>query len=343
MYPKIERRRILVVGAGLSGAVVARELAEQGNFVKIIDKRDHVGGNIYDYINEHGIRVHKYGPHLFHTKNKKVFDWLSKFTEWEPYMHKVNAILEDGRLVTLPVNRMTKEIIGEENIIDVFFKPYTEKMWGMKLEEVSPNVLNRVPIRDDDNEFYFPDDQYQFIPKLGYTSLIKNILNHPNISIVLERSFSWEMEKEYDHIYNSMPIDQYYNYCYGRLDYRSIKFHNVNIPVPKLFPVAQVNFTNNGPFTRIVEWKNIPGHGKNDIWTTLTYEEPCSYEDNHDERYYPVRDMAGKYAKLYKGTAVPTRNNSRLSGISLLQPEQFFWRGPGQLHHQPCQQQHYTC
>ena len=97
-----------------------------------------------------------------------------------------------------------------------------------------------------------------------------------------------------------MPIDQYYNYCYGRLDYRSIKFHNVNIPVPKLFPVAQVNFTNNGPFTRIVEWKNIPGHGVNNLWTSLTYEEPCHYSENNDERYYPVRDVSGKLSSIYR-------------------------------------------
>ncbi len=293
-------RNILVVGAGLSGAVVARELAERGFEVKVIDKRDHIAGNVYDFVNEHGIRIHKYGPHLFHTNNKEVFDWLSRFTEWIPYKHKVKAMLDDGRLVTLPVNKETKEIVGEENIVETFIRPYTEKMWGMKLEEVSPNVINRVPTRDDDNELYFPDDEFQFVPKDGYSKMVQSILNHENIIVKLNVNFSKNMENEFDHIFNSMPIDEYYDFCFGKLEYRSIKFTHVNIPCPKIFPVSQVNFTNDGPFTRIVEWKNIPGHGYNTICTSLTYEEPCHFSENNNERYYPVRDNSGKYADLYK-------------------------------------------
>lgn len=300
MYSKINKRRILVVGAGLSGAVVARELAEKGCQVIVIDKREHIAGNIYDYINEHGIRIHKYGPHLFHTKNKKVFDWLSRYTEWIPYKHKVKAMLDDGRFVTLPVNKETKNIVGEENIIETFIRPYTEKMWGMKLEEVSPNIINRVPIRDDENEYYFPDDHYQCVPKEGYTKMIENIFNHDNISIVLGKAFSKTMEDEFDHIFNSMPIDEYYEYQFGKLEYRSIKFHHVNLPSSRIYPVSQVNFTNNGPFTRIIEWKNIHGHGENNVWTSLTYEEPCHYSENDNEKYYPVRDKEGKYAAIYR-------------------------------------------
>jgi UDP-galactopyranose mutase len=299
MYTKNDQRRILVVGAGLSGAVVSRELAERGCNVTVIDQRDHIAGNIFDFVNEYGLRVHKYGPHLFHTRNEVVFKWLSRFTEWVPYKHKVKAMLNDGTLVTLPINRETKKIVGEENLVEIFIRPYTEKMWGMKLEEVSPNVVNRVPIRNDDNEFYFPDDEFQFIPKDGYTNMIQNILNHDNITIRLGLSFSKDLEIDFDHIYNSMAIDEYYDYCFGKLEYRSIKFHHVNIPSARIFPVAQVNFTNNGPFTRIVEWKNIPNHGENTIWTSLTYEQPCDYSENNNERYYPVRDISGKYAKLY--------------------------------------------
>ena len=300
MCSKVNSRRILVVGAGLSGAVVARELADKGHQVTVIDKRNHIAGNVFDFVNDHGIRIHKYGPHLFHTKNKNVFVWLSRFTEWLPYKHKVKAVLDDGRLVTLPVNKETKEVVGEDNIIETFIRPYTEKMWGMKLEDVSPNIINRVPIRDDDNEYYFPDDLYQYVPKDGYTKMVENIFNHKNISIELGKSFSKQMEDEFDHIFNSMPIDEYFNFQFGKLEYRSIKFHHTNLPSPKIFPVSQVNFTNKGPYTRIVEWKNIPGHGVNNLWTSLTYEEPCHYSENNDERYYPVRDVSGKLSSIYR-------------------------------------------
>ena len=123
-------RRVLVVGAGFSGAVIARELAQGGFSVQVIDQRNHVGGNAFDYINEIGLRVHKYGPHLFHTSNLKVVDWLSKFTAWTPYQHKVKALLRDGRLVTLPVNKETRQIVGEANVLDVFFSPLHPKNVG---------------------------------------------------------------------------------------------------------------------------------------------------------------------------------------------------------------------
>lgn len=291
---------ILIVGAGFSGAVIARELADKGYKIVIIDKRDHIAGNAYDFDNELGIKIHKYGPHLFHTNNKTVFDWLSNYTEWTPYRHKVKAILSDGRYVTLPINKETKTIVGEENIIDTFIRPYSEKMWGMKLEELDPQIINRVPIRDDYNEYYFPNDEYQFMPKNGFTELFKNILNHPNINVKLNTSFEKFMEDDYDFIFNSMPIDEYYDFCYGELPYRSIKFTNINIPTPKILPETVVNFTHYGPYTRVTEWKNIPGHGTTKEWTTLTYEEPCDYKENNMERFYPVKDMDGINRALYK-------------------------------------------
>lgn len=291
---------ILVVGAGFSGAVISRELAEAGYMVKLIDERDHIGGNAYDYTNEHGIRVHKYGPHLFHTNNEKVFQYLSKYTEWVSYKHKVKAQLDDGTFVTLPVNKATKDIVGEENVIDIFFRPYTKKMWGKELEELNPEIINRIPIRDDSNEYYFPDDKFQVMPKNGYTNIFENILDHKNIKISVNTKFNKSLITKYDHIFNSMPIDEYYDYAYGELPYRSIKFHNINIPSPKFLPVATINFTHDGPFTRITEWKNIPSHGENPLMTTLTYEEPCDYKDNNMERYYPVKDINGFNRKIYK-------------------------------------------
>jgi UDP-galactopyranose mutase len=292
-------RNILVVGCGFSGAVIARELAENGFDITIIDKRGHIGGNAFDYENDFGIRVHKYGPHLFHTSNKKVFDWLSKFTEWVEYKHKVKAMLNDGTLVTLPINTETKKIIPEEKLIETFIRPYSEKMWGMKLEELDPQILNRIPMRNDDNDLYFPDDEFQFMPLNGYTNLFENILEHENITIVLNTEFRKEMKQKYDYIFNSMPIDEYFDFSHGELPYRSIKFSHINIPVPRLFPVSVVNFTHNGPNTRVVEWKNIPNHGLNDCYTSITYEEPCDYKENNSERYYPVKDIKGRNKQLY--------------------------------------------
>lgn len=291
---------ILVVGAGFSGAVIAHELSKVGYNITVIDKRDHIAGNCYDRVNEHGIRTHVYGPHLFHTNNEKVFNYVQQFGEWVPYKHKVKAQLEDGRYVTLPVNAETKAIVGEDRVLDTFFRPYSRKMWNLELEEMSPDIINRVPVRDDLNEFYFPDDRYQIMPKLGYASVIGSMLEHNNITIKLGTAFDKSMENEYDHIFNAMPIDEYYDFKFGKLPYRSIKFHDVHIPAPYMLPAPVVNFTHSGKFTRITEWKHIPNHGSNDQMTTLTYEEPCDYSENNDERYYPVKDINGTNRDLFK-------------------------------------------
>lgn len=307
--------KILIVGAGFSGAVIARELAEQGDFdVHVIDERPHIGGNAYDYTNEYGIRVHKYGPHIFHTNNKEVVDWLGRFTEWVPYQHKVKAILKDGRYVTLPVNKETKEIVGEENVVDTFIRPYTKKMWGMDIEDLDPSILQRVPIRDDMNELYFPNDEYQFMPKDGYTAMFEKMFDHPAITVSLATTFNKDMEQEYDFIFNAMPIDVYFNQIYGELPYRSIRFHNVTIPMPKTLPVPCVNFTHNGPYTRMTEWKNFPNHGESDEVTTLTFEEPCDYKDNSMQRYYPVKDKDGSNRAIYKMYEKLTPKNMEFVG-----------------------------
>lgn len=291
---------ILVVGAGLSGVVIARELAQAGHKVDVIEQRDHVAGNAYDYVNEHGIRVHKYGPHLFHTNNKEVFDYLSKFTEWVEYKHKVKAQLDDGRYVTLPVNKETKEIVGEENVLDIFFRPYTKKMWGVELDKLNPDIVNRVPIRDDDNEYYFPNDEYQYMPKDGYTHMVLNMLMHPNIRLAVNTEYNYSMDDDYDHVFNSMPIDKWFDFKHGPLPYRSIQFETHTIPVKQMLPTATVNFTHDGPHTRVTEWKNIPCHGDNKYYTTLTFEKPCCYSQNNFERYYPVKDRDGKNKALYE-------------------------------------------
>jgi len=309
---------ILVIGAGFSGATIARMLADNGRNVHVIDRRDHVAGNAYDYLDENGIRIHQYGPHLFHTNNQEVVDFLSRFTAWLPYKHKVKAQLKDGRYVTLPVNRETKEIVGEENVLDIFFRPYTKKMWGMSLDELNPDIVNRVPIRDDDNEYYFPNDNFQAMPFGGYTHLVENMLDHPNIKVMLEVQFKKDMESHYNHVFNSMPIDVYHGKKYGELPYRSIRFHNVTLPMAKVLPTTTVNFTHTGPYTRVTEWKNIPGHGINEKMTVLTYEEPCDYRDNDMERYYPVKDKDGVNRDLYaKYRSIPTENTTFIGRCGL--------------------------
>ncbi len=285
--------KILVIGCGLSGSVVSRELANNGHNIEVIDIRDHVGGNIYDYVNDKGIRIHKYGPHIFHTNNKKVIDYVKIYSQWIEYKHKVKCQLDDGRLLTIPINKETSEIVGKQNLIDIFYRPYSEKMWGCKLEEIDKSVINRVKIRDDSNEFYFPEDKFQGLPRDGYTKFIMNILDHKNINIKLNRKYTDDLLNKYDHIFSSMSIDQFYKYKYGKLDYRSIKFHHLDFPCVKLFPVSNINFTNTGPFTRLTEWKNFPNHGNSKVWTSITYEEPLDFKDNHFERYYPVKDIKG--------------------------------------------------
>ena len=290
----------LVVGAGFAGAVYARELAESGNEITVIDKRNHIAGNAYQYVNEHGITIHKYGPHLFHTNNMKVVDWLSRFTDWIPYNHKVKAKHTDGKLYTLPVNKETKERIGEENILDVFFRPYTKKMWGVELDKLNPDIMNRVPIRDDDNELYFPNDKFQAMPRDGYNKLFENIFDHPNIEVLLNTEFDKSMINDYDHVFNSMPIDEFYDYEHGELPYRSIRFKTITLPEEKMYETGTVNFTTYTGPTRVTEWKNIPNHGNNEHATTLTYEYPCDYKSNNMERYYPVKDLNGDNDQVYK-------------------------------------------
>lgn len=290
--------KILVIGAGISGLTIARVLAENNFQVRILESRNHIAGNCYDYPDEDGFLIHKYGPHLFHTANEKIWNFVNNFSNWVPYKHKVKALLKNGMYVTLPVNRSTAEIVGKENVLNTFFRPYTKKMWGLSLEEVSPEILKRVPIRNDDNEFYFPDEPFQGLPEKGYSELCKNLIDHKNIDIQYGIKYSRcnSLENEYIKIFNSMPIDSYYEYCFGKLPYRSIKFHLQTVNIERLLPSATVNYTNDGPFTRITEWKLLPNcnsFNPNKYKTAVTVEEPCFDFENFDEKYYPINDKAG--------------------------------------------------
>jgi UDP-galactopyranose mutase len=360
---------ILAVGAGFAGATAARLLAEAGHKVLVIDKRDHIAGNAYDYTNEHGIRVHRYGPHLWHTSNDEVQEWASRFTEWVPYQHWVRADW-NGVDVPLPINRETIEKVfgarfddwADENnciswgvdgemlgymdgahaafletlvehhlvvtnsrqhiensvgkeLCDIFFAPYTRKMWGLDLEDLPSSVAARIPTNVESNShLYFPKDKHQFLPKDGYTQMVRSILDHPNIEVLLERSRE-EMQDsgvKWDHIFTSEPIDTFFDCRLGELPWRSIKLHTHTVPLQSALPSPVLNFTHSGPHTRVTEWKKLPGHGSNPHFTTLTFEEPCDYRDNGMERYYPVkssqevcphRELYKKYRDLADKTA----------------------------------------
>lgn len=332
----IPTKTALVVGAGFAGGVVARELAEAGWKVTVIDKRDHIAGNAYDYVNEHGIRVHKYGPHLWHGNSDMAQEWASQFTQWVPYKHWVHAQLPSGEMVPLPINLATIETVfrdelhnlygqvGPQDIAmfmdnqriefgdiknsrqhvessvgkrlcELFFAPYTKKMWDMDLADLPVSVAARIPTKQDYDPYYFPKDKYQCLPAEGYTAMFKKIFDHENIEVLLnisrddfKRHFP-QIYEDYVAIFTAEPIDTYYDCDLGELPWRSIKCHTYSVPLPKALSAPVVNFTHDGPHTRATEWKQLPNHGSNPYWTTLTVEEPCDYRDNDMERYYPVK------------------------------------------------------
>lgn len=314
----------LVVGAGFVGSVIARELADAGHIVTVIDQRDHIGGNAYDHVNEHGERIHDYGPHLFHgSKDSVAVKWLSRFTEWEPYEHRVTAIIPTGEYVPLPVNRTTMETVFKddlasenacrklldretsnienpknsdevflksvgETMANIFFRPYTRKMWGKDPEEIEAAVGARIPVRCNRDDRYFTDD-FQAMPKDGYTIMFAKILDHPRITLRLNQKFTKGADLFFEHVFLTIPIDRYYECCYGELPYRSIRFLPASANGDQ--PTTTVNFTDNGPFTRRTQWDLIPNSGRRqDGKHSVTLEVPCDPADNFDECYYPVRN-----------------------------------------------------
>ena len=330
--------RILIVGAGLAGATIARSLAEENFFVHIIDKRNHVAGNIFDFNNSYLERIHKYGPHLLHcNKNSPALKFLSRFTDWIPYEHRVRALLSDGRTTPLPINKLTIEdvfnkkfknelevkkfldSIRNKNLIpkntdeffeasigdklaNIFFRPYTKKMWGIHPKYLSIGIGSRLPIRTNNDTRYF-NDNFQALPKNGYTKMIENMISHENIKLSLETIYENQMEKDYDKIFLCIPIDKYYRYKFGILPYRSILFENRKEKGDDLeSPV--INFTDEEKYTRKTQWSLFPNsYQKANNVKTITYEIPCSMEENPDEYYYPVQTkesniLFNKYKEL---------------------------------------------
>jgi UDP-galactopyranose mutase len=327
---------ILIIGAGFAGATYARTLAEAGYTVHVIDRREHIGGNAADWVDANGVRVHRYGPHLFHTNATPVFDWLQRFGAWTPYSHRVCAILPGGEVAPLPINRETiNAVFGErlrteaeaaaflrrvavpiadpknadehlrsqigDVLTDLFFRPYTRKMWGMELEEMDASVVKRLPIRFDSNDLYFPADRHQALPANGYIALFEAIFAHPAIAVELSVDYTHGMEQAYDFCFNSMAIDEYFDWSLGELPYRSLRFHQKTVTQWDGQPYSVRNYTNEGRFTREAWWHCLPGHLHRETGRrTVTVEEPCNYRDNNNERYYPVKTADGRYQTLYR-------------------------------------------
>lgn len=306
----------LIAGAGLSGATLAERLASHGHDVTIIDRRHHVAGNAYDRKDAHGILVHEYGPHIFHTNSAEVFSYLSRFTAWRPYEHRVLAVI-DNEFYPIPINQTTinklygldldedgmrwyydevripiEQIRNSEDVVlnavgrdlfEKFYAGYTRKQWGVEASQLKAGVTARIPVRTDADDRYFTD-KYQAMPADGYTRMVENMLSHPNITVELGidyRDARKTIDPEYT-IYTG-PVDEYFDYRYGRLPYRSLRFEHEHLAVVQQYqPVGTVNYPNDHEYTRITEFKHLTGQDARG--TSIVREYPQATGDP----YYPV-------------------------------------------------------
>jgi UDP-galactopyranose mutase len=316
----------LIVGAGLAGATMAERLAKiSGKKVLIVDKRNHIGGNTYDFYNEDGILVHKYGPHIFHTNSREIFDYLGNFTEWRSYEHRVLASV-DGMMVPIPINLNTinslyglqlnseevdvffekraekkKSIRTSEDVVvnkigrelyEKFFRGYTRKQWNLDPSELDASVTARIPTRNNKDNRYFTDT-YQAMPLHGYTRMFEKMLDHPNIRVMLNTDYKDIVrEIQYDKMIYTGPVDYFFDYKYGKLPYRSLDFKFETIEAENYQPTGTVNYPNDQAYTRITEFKYLTGqkHPK----TSIVYEFP----KEHGDPYYPIPRQEN--AVLYK-------------------------------------------
>lgn len=322
---------VLVVGAGYAGSVVAERLASAGRKVLLIERRSHIAGNAFDETDHHGVLVHRYGPHIFHTNAQRVVDYLSKFTAWRKYEHRVLASV-DGLLLPIPINLTTLNalyrlnldekdaaeflervreprapILTSEDVVlnsvgsdlcEKFFRGYTRKQWGLDLSQLSAGVAARIPTRTNSDDRYFTD-KFQMMPEKGYTAMFEQMLDHPNITLELNTDFSSVRNKIFpNHTVYTGPIDAYFDYCYGRLPYRSLYFEHEHLPDREWYQkVGTVNFPNDFEFTRITEFKHLTG--QNHSGTSIVRE----YPRDEGEPYYPVprpenADLYRRYREL---------------------------------------------
>ncbi|MCO6441662.1 MAG: UDP-galactopyranose mutase [Nitrococcus mobilis] len=306
----------LIVGAGYAGSVVARELADAGRRVLVIDRRPHIAGNAYDEHDDHGVLVHRYGPHIFHTNGERIFKYLSRFTEWRAYEHRVRSVV-DGVRYPFPINRDTlnrlygleldeqgaaaffervreprEPVRSSEDVVlssvgrdlyEKFFLNYTRKQWGLEPSQLKAGVAARIPVRTNTDDRYFTDT-FQAMPKHGYTKMFEALLDHPNITVELGVDFSAIRGRmKARHIVYTGPIDAYFGYCYGRLPYRSLRFEHEHLPgVGQFQETGTVNYPNEHDYTRITEFKHLTGQQHSG--TSIVREYPQAEGDP----YYPV-------------------------------------------------------
>ncbi len=323
---------ILIVGAGFAGCTLAERVATELNKkVLLVEKRNHIAGNSYDYYNEEGILVQKYGPHIFHTNLQNVWDYLSRFTKWNGYVHRVIASV-NGKEVYFPINLSTMEVlynrkftsetleayfqqqrvkldeirnsrdvvvsqIGEE-LYELFIKNYTKKQWGVYPDELDPQVTKRIPVRFNRDTRYFADT-YQGIPMYGFTRMFESMIDNKNIHILLNTDYKEVVTSvKFDKLIYTGPIDYYFDYMHGKLEYRSLDFKFETLNMEKYQNAAVVNFPNDFDYTRITEFKQLylQRHNK----TTICYEFPKAEGDP----YYPIprHECREKYQK-YKAEA----------------------------------------
>jgi UDP-galactopyranose mutase len=332
---RVRRFDYLVVGAGFAGSTLAERLASDGADVLLVDRRPHVGGNAYDHYDDAGVLVHRYGPHIFHTNSDRVVEYLSRFTDWRPYEHRVLAAV-DGQLVPIPINLDTvnrlygldldsKElerffadraepvgrartsedvVVGTvgRDLYEKFFRGYTRKQWGLDPSELDASVTSRVPTRTNRDDRYFTDS-FQAMPRHGFTRMFENMLDHPGIKILLNTDYR-EIEDlvPYRRMIYTGPIDEFFHYCYGKLPYRSLEFRFESLDERLHLPVAVVNHPSESvPFTRVTEFKHLTGQDA--PRTTLVYEYPRGEGDP----YYPVpRPENATLYKQYKELADAT-------------------------------------
>lgn len=307
---------VLVVGAGFSGATAARLLAEAGHRVHVIDRRPHVGGNAFDTRDRWGVRVHPYGPHAFHTDAERIVAFLSRFTGWTPYEHRVLASV-DGMLVPVPVNRTTinrlygldldaagvaahlervrerrePERTSEDVVLnrvgrdlcDRLFRGYTRKQWGLELAELAPLVLRRLPVRADDDDRYFTD-RHQAQPSEGFARMFERMLDHPGISVELGCGYrDCRAAVPHRHLVYTGAIDEYFDRCFGPLPYRSLRFEMEHLErVDRFQPVGTVNYPNEHAWTRISEFRHFTGEAHEG--TTIVRE----YSEARGDPFYPI-------------------------------------------------------
>jgi UDP-galactopyranose mutase len=327
----------LIVGAGFAGSVLAERLASVlGQRVLIVDKRPHIGGNAYDRYDDAGVLVHPYGPHIFHTNSEDIFDYLSRFTEWRQYQHRVLASV-DGQLVPMPINLDTinklyglnltsfevekflesvaekkEEIRTSEDVVvskvgrelyNKFFRGYTRKQWGLDPSELDASVTARVPTRTNRDDRYFAD-KFQAMPRHGYTRMFERMLSHPNIKVLLNCDYRDIVDVvPWRHMVYTGPVDAFFDYKYGKLPYRSLRFEHVNVPREQFQQVGTVNYPNDYGYTRISEFKHITG--QEHPTTSVVYEYPCAEGDP----YYPVpRPENAELYRKYEAEADATPN-----------------------------------